>query len=111
MCGLEPLSRLISQANRILLVSSDPGDADCLRAIRCDGAVQQVQVPGCNAYSRRDEIKHSILALGKPDVLLLSAGPTGKCLAPELIDEWGDGVKIIDTGHLFDELRRLGPAR
>ena len=109
MLGFESLSAVISQAKRVLLVSSDPRDAECLRTFQGDGHFQQLLVPSRNAYCRRDEIKNSILALGKPDVLLLSAGPTGKCLAPELIDAWREGVKIIDTGHLFDQLR--GPAK
>ena len=108
MGGLNPLSNLLLDAQRIALLSADPADAEILRSIQPKAVVQHVQVPRENAYSKRDEIWRSLLEIEKPDVLLLSAGPTGKCLAADLFRTWGKGTKIIDTGHLF---RHLAEAR
>ena len=103
--GLDALSNLLLRAHRIVLVSSEPRHVISLRGMWPHADARHVLVPASNAYVRRDEIKQSILTLGKPDLLLLSAGPTGKCLARELITAWQGGVKIVDTGYLFDHLQ------
>jgi hypothetical protein len=103
--GLDALSNLPLRGERIVLVSSESRHLDSLRRMWPHADARHILVPASNAYARRDEIKQSILALGKPDVLLLSAGPTGKCLARELMTRWHEGVKIIDTGYLFDHLQ------
>jgi hypothetical protein len=101
MGGLNALSNLIADAQRIALLSADPADTETLRSMQTKAVVQHVRVPGQDAYSARDQILRSLLQIERPDILLLSAGPTGKCLAPELFRTWGKGIKIIDTGHLF----------
>jgi hypothetical protein len=103
--GLNALSNLLFRADRIVLVSSEPLHLHTLRRMWPHVDARHLLVPASNAYARRDEIKQSIVALGKPDLLLLSAGPTGKCLAPELMTVWQQGVKIVDTGYLFDHLQ------
>jgi len=104
MGGLNQLSNLLSGAQRVALLSANPADAEILRSMQTNAVVEHVRVPGQDAYSARDEILSALLQIEKPDILLLSAGPTGKCLAPELFRRWGKGVKIIDTGHLFHHL-------
>jgi hypothetical protein len=104
MGGLHALSNLIAGAQRIALLSADSADAEKLRSMQTKAVVQHVLAPGQDAYSARDEILRSLLQIEKPDILLLSAGPMGKCLAPELFRTWGKGIKIIDTGHLFRHL-------
>jgi hypothetical protein len=101
MGGLNALSKLLGGAQRIVLLSADPTDAETLRSMQTKAVVQHVRVPGQHAYSERNQILRSLLQIERPDILLLSAGPTGKCLAPELARTWGKGIKIIDTGHLF----------
>jgi hypothetical protein len=109
--GLDALSNLALRAHRIVLVSSEPRHLKSLRRMWPHADARHVLVPASNAYARRDEIKQSILRVEKPDLLLLSAGPTGKCLARELITGWQDAVKIVDTGHLFDHLQARGESK
>lgn len=111
MNGLDPLVRLLRRARRVIVVSPDSFHADTVRSM-CPGAqVQHLSVLPRNAYAERDVVKRGILALGKPDVLLLSAGPTGKCLAPELLTYWDADTKIVDTGNLFDHLLQRGDCK
>jgi hypothetical protein len=103
--GLKALSRLIATAQKIVVLSGDPSDIEIVNSMQPDAVLQHVKVPKQNAYSERDEIWRALTQVAKPDMLLLSAGPTGKCLASDLHLMWGRGTKIIDTGHLFQHLK------
>lgn len=100
MTGLNALRSQIRSARRITLVSSDPSHVRTLSALQPAGAIRHVLVPREQAYEKREEIRFEIVEQGEPDLLLLSAGPVGKCLAPELMAKWRQ-TKIIDTGHFF----------
>jgi hypothetical protein len=107
--GLTPLLQRLGQVQRVLVVSANPKDARDLEAKLARHSagvrVSHVLVPKVNAYGVRDALFTQLKSQHPPpDIALLSAGPVGKCLVPDLLALWPTSSQIVDTGHLFDHL-------
>jgi len=107
--GLTPLLQRLVQVQRVLVVSANPKDARDLEAKLARHSavvrVSHVLVPKVNAYGVRDVLFTQLKSQHPPpDIALLSAGPVGKCLVPDLLALWPTSSQIVDTGHLFDHL-------
>lgn len=107
--GLTPLRQRLLQVQRVLVVSANSEDAQNLEASLATQSaavrVSHVLVPKANAYGVRDALLTELKSQDPPpDIALLSAGPVGKCLVPDLLALWPTSSQIVDTGHLFDHL-------
>lgn len=109
--GVVPLMQRLVHVQRVLVVSAFPEDAVDLEARLAahdsQARVSHIGVPRVNAYGVRDALLHELKSQDPPpDVTLLSAGPVGKCLIPQLLEFWPKTSQIVDTGHLFEHLGR-----
>ena len=115
--GLKPLLARIEPARHVLIVSSNLEDRDILFAQmeKIGGtrpAITHIRVPKTNAYDVRGALLNQLRELKEaPDITLLSAGPVGKCLIPDLLSLWPASTQIIDTGHFFGHFRQQGDAQ
>jgi hypothetical protein len=61
-----------------------------------------VRIPARDCYTAKKRIVKQVLAFGKPAIISISAGPTGKVLVRELFWQLGQQSFIIDFGSLWD---------
>lgn len=85
---------------RVAIVSEP--DNKLLTNVRKTNAVDHVPCPMYGAYAFIDQFERDVLKL-KPDVALLSIGPTATCLANRLA---GHGIQAVDLGSIGGFLSR-----
>ncbi len=89
--------------DRRVAVLSEPGNK-ILKAVGLSAKkVKRIHCPSDNAYNEIDRLEAEIIAR-KPDVAILSCGPTATCLANRLAIE---GIQAIDIGSAGGYLLRL----
>lgn len=94
-------------ARERVLVMSEPSSKllTCVRAAKV-GAVY-LECPSEHAYSVIDDLEQ-VIVTAKPDVALLSCGPTATCLANRLAAR---GIQGLDFGSIGGLLARWMPSR
>jgi hypothetical protein len=108
LSGRKQLIDSLAACRKIVLVSSRAEDLDALRT-EISGVMHveflHVSVPSQHAYDVKAALLDQLLAIDGAGVVLLSAGPVGKSLVPDLVRQLPQSVRIIDTGNFFDHLR------
>jgi hypothetical protein len=95
---------LLSQlwVGRNVVVLSEP-TSKLLAFVRETSNVTHIECPRYEAYSMISQFEREIAA-AKPDIALLSCGPTATCLANRLA---GRGIQAIDIGSIGGMLQRV----
>jgi hypothetical protein len=78
-------------------------DSKLLTFVRTTNQVKHIECPRSGAYALIDHFE-SAIAAARPDVALLSCGPTATCLANRLA---GRGIQAIDIGSIGGMLARV----
>jgi hypothetical protein len=94
------LSKLWAGRNVVLLSEVT---SKLLKCVRDASNVMHIECPRYEAYSMIAQFERAIVS-AKPDIALLSCGPTATCLANRLA---GRGIQAIDIGSIGGMLMRV----